>query len=170
MNMKYAIWLYTKLIFAGALVAPIFLLALRLWLGYQLAETGWGHLTHLDKVTSFFESLNIPMPHANAVISGVTELAAGVLWMLGLGTRLISWPTFFNFCVAYWMASREAVTNILSKPDDFIKDDAFPFLLLSLILISFGPGLLSLDALLKKLFFKKYAVHVTTEIEMPSRA
>ncbi len=153
--MKYAVWGYEKLIYAGTLVAPIFLLALRLWLGYQLAETGLGHLRHLDKVTEYFTDLGIPMPHFNAIVSGLTELVAGVLWMLGLGTRLISWPTFFNFCVAYWTASREAVKSILSDPDKFIQDAAFPFLLLSLILICFGPGWLSVDGILKKFVFKK---------------
>jgi putative oxidoreductase len=153
--MKYAIWTYQKLICVGMIIAPIFLLALRLWLGYQLADIGWTHLHNLDRVTGYFESLNIPMAHANAIISGCTEFVAGVLWMLGLGARLISWPTCFNFCVAYWMASRDAVTHLLSKPDPFLKDDAIPFLLLSLILVSFGPGWLSIDGLLKRFYFKR---------------
>lgn len=148
---------YQKLILVTSYLQPVLLLALRVYFGYQLAQTGWTHLHNLDKVTEYFTSLNIPMPHANAVISGATEFVAGVLWIFGLGTRLISIPTFFNFCVAYWMASRDELMNFWSKPDGFIKDDAFVFWLTSLILIAIGPGLFSLDAIIKKFTFPKSA-------------
>jgi len=140
-------------------VAPIVLLLIRLAWGWELAESGYGHLTHLKDTTEFFESLHIPMPHANAIISGTTELVGGCLWMAGLGTRLISLPLFFNFCVAYATASKEKLQVMFHEfpnhIDKVIDDSAFPFLVTSLILLAFGPGLFSLDALLKKLFFSK---------------
>ena len=46
-----------------------FLLAVRLYWGWQLAESGWGKLHNLAKVTEFFTSLNLPMPAQMAVAS-----------------------------------------------------------------------------------------------------
>ena len=39
---------------------------------------------------------------------------------------------------------------MLSNSDKFVKADPFPFLLLALIVLAFGPGQLSVDALLKR--------------------
>jgi hypothetical protein len=51
--------------------------------------------------------------------------------------------------VAYFTADFEAVSNIFSDPDKFVKADPFPFLLTALIVLVFGPGRFSVDALLK---------------------
>jgi hypothetical protein len=51
--------------------------------------------------------------------------------------------------VAYLTADFEAVSNIFSDPDKFVKADPFPFLLTALIVLVFGPGRFSVDALLK---------------------
>ena len=50
------------------------LLAIRLYWGFQFMQDGWGKLTHLDKVTQFFASLNLPMPGATALMVGIIEL------------------------------------------------------------------------------------------------
>jgi hypothetical protein len=39
---------------------------------------------------------------------------------------------------------------MLSNSDKFVKADPFPFLLLALIELAFGPGQLSVDALFKQ--------------------
>ena len=54
--------------FAGLLnqfQSPL-LLAIRLYWGWQFAQDGWGKLTHLDRVTQFFTSLNLPAPGTTA--------------------------------------------------------------------------------------------------------
>jgi len=144
--------LYEKYAWIVSFLAPVALLAIRLAWGWELAQSGWGHLTHLDKTTDFFASLNIPMPRASAMISGTTELVGGCLWMLGLATRLISIPLFFNFCVAYWTASHDKVVNFFQKNgvSNFIDDSAFPFLVTSLLLIAFGAGAISIDGIIKR--------------------
>ncbi|CAN5587315.1 hypothetical protein BH10PLA1_BH10PLA1_05000 [soil metagenome] len=157
--MNVVITTYQKLIRFGIFIGPIVLLLIRLAWGFELAQSGYGHLTHLDKTTKFFEELNIPMAHANAVLSGTMELVGGWAWMLGFGTRLISIPVFINFCVAIATAGKDGVQALLGKPEwdptKVIDDAAFPFLVMSLVLIAFGPGLFSVDAILKKLFFNK---------------
>ena len=91
---------YRTLNTTGVSIQSAVLLLLRLSWGFQVAESGFGHLTHVQKTVDFFVQLGIPMPLLNVYISGYTELVGGALLMLGLGTRLISVPMIFNFIVA----------------------------------------------------------------------
>jgi putative oxidoreductase len=70
--------------------------------------------------------------------------------IFGLASRLAAIPVAFTMIVAYLTADQEAVTSILSNSDKFVKADPFPFLLLTLIVLVFGPGQLSVDGLLKR--------------------
>jgi len=126
------------------------LLLIRLAWGFQLFESGRGHLTHVAQTAQQFAEWHIPFPTLNVYLSGSVELGGGILLMLGLFSRFISVPLFLNFCVAYATASPEAVKSLLrfESPDDFINDSAFPFLVTSLLILAFGAGRLSLDALL----------------------
>ncbi|HSY53474.1 MAG TPA: DoxX family protein [Opitutaceae bacterium] len=140
----------------ACLQSPILLLVRLAW-GFQLYESGWAHLTHVDKTAQFFQSLNIPFPVANVYLSGSVELVGGILLMLGLFSRLVSIPLIFNFCVAYLTASSDSVKALLhfKNPDAFINDSAFPFLVTSLLILAFGAGKFSLDFLLEKTCRKK---------------
>ena len=133
----------------GALRSPV-LLFVRLAWGFQLYESGWGHLTHVEKTAAYFQSLRIPFPEVNVYVSGSAEFAGGILLMLGLFSRLVSVPLLINFCVAYLTASSDSILELLHfrRPDDFINDSAFPFLVTSLLVLSFGPGRIALDALI----------------------
>ena len=73
----------------------------------------------------------------------------GILLILGLASRLISVPLLINMIVAYITAEREAFTAFFSDSNKFFAADAFPFMLVSLLILIFGPGLFSLDALIK---------------------
>jgi putative oxidoreductase len=132
------------------------LLALRLTWGWQLAESGYGHLTHIQKTVDAFKSWGVPLPELNVYISGTTELVGGSLLMLGLATRLISLPLVFNFIVAFATASRDTLTQMFSGPDrldgydKFINDSAFPMLMLALLMLAFGPGKFSLDQVISR--------------------
>ena len=63
------------------------LLAVRLYWGFQFAQTGWGKLHDLAKITGFFGSLNIPAPRLAAPAISLLEFAGGILLMLGLFSR-----------------------------------------------------------------------------------
>lgn len=132
---------------AHFLQSPL-LLAIRLFWGWQFAQTGWGKLTHLERTAGFFESLAIPLPKVNAVLAGATECGGGVLLALGLFARPAAVPLIFTMLVAYGTADRDALYTILSNPDKFVTAAPFLFLLAALIVLVFGPGKLSLDALL----------------------
>lgn len=133
--------------FANYLQSPL-LLVIRLYWGWQFAQTGWGKLTHLERTAGFFESLEIPLPKLNAIMAGGTECLGGVLLGLGLFARPASIPLIFCMLVAYWTADREALNALASDPDKFVTAAPFLFLLASIVVLAFGPGKLSLDALL----------------------
>ncbi len=123
------------------------LLAIRLYWGWQFAQSGWGKLHSLPRVTEFFTSLHIPLPGANAHFVASLEFIGGILLILGLGSRLISLLLAGNMLVAYWTADHEALFSILSDPGKFYVADPFTFLFASLIVLVFGAGLFSLDTL-----------------------
>jgi putative oxidoreductase len=127
-----------------------FLLAVRLYWGWQFAQTGWGKLHSIAKITVFFASLNIPFPAFNAHFIAGLEFFGGILLILGLGTRLIGFLMVANMLVAYWTADREALASIFSDPGKFYVADPFTFLLASLIVLIFGAGYLSLDHIIAK--------------------
>src|ERR1700741_1933617 len=78
-----------------------FLLFVRLYWGWQLAQSGWGKLHNLDKVTEFFGSLNLPMPAQMAVAISCLEFFGGILLAIGLFSRLISLVLTINMIMAY---------------------------------------------------------------------
>src|SRR3984885_2048105 len=130
-----------------------FLLAIRFYWGWQFFQTGWGKLRNIQHVTQFFQSLNIPMPEANAWIVAIMECFGGLLLMAGLGSRLVAFALAFDMVIAYVTADSEALKSIFSDSDKFVKADPFPFLLMTLTVLAFGPGKISLDWLIGRKFF-----------------
>ena len=128
-----------------------FLLLIRLYWGWQLIESGWGKLHHLDKVTDFFTSLGLPMPAQMAVFISCVELFGGIFLALGLLSRLTALVLTVNLITAYITADREALFSIFSDPDKFYAAAPYTFLVASLIVLIFGAGKFSLDTLFNRL-------------------
>jgi putative oxidoreductase len=139
---------------ARCLQSP-FLLAIRLYWGWQFFQTGWGKLQNIPHVTQFFQSLHIPMPGANAWIVAIMECFGGLLLMAGLGSRLVAFVLAFDMIIAYVTADSEALKSIFSDSDKFVQAAPFPFLLMTLTVLAFGAGIFSLDWLVGKIFPKK---------------
>ena len=128
------------------------LLAIRLYWGWQFAQTGWGKLHRIAQVTEFFSSLGIPQPHLSAIVCSLVEFVGGILFALGLGSRAISLVLFINMSVAYWTADREALGQIFSDPGKFYVADPYTFWFAALIVLIFGPGVWAIDTLLSRFF------------------
>jgi putative oxidoreductase len=139
---------YRLLIRASSSLQSPFLLAVRLYWGWQFMQTGWGKLSDINKVVGFFTNLGIPAPALNAWFISGLEFGGGLLLIFGFGSRLIALPLVIDMIVAYIAADREALFSIISNPDKFTGAAPFTFLVASLIVLSFGPGKASLDALL----------------------
>jgi putative oxidoreductase len=134
---------------AGYVSSPLLLLLRGYW-GWQFMQTGWGKLMNLQRTAEFFGNLGIPLPELNAIAAGGVECFGGVLLMMGLAARVVSVPLAFTMAVAYVTADREALRLIFSDPDRFTAAAPFMFLLVSLIVLAFGPGAVSLDRVLLK--------------------
>jgi putative oxidoreductase len=129
-----------------------FLLAVRLYWGWQLIESGWGKLHHLDKVTEFFTSLALPIPAQTAVAISCLEFFGGIFLAIGLLSRLTSLALTINLIVAYITSDREAPFSIFSDPDKFYAAAPYTFLIASIIILFFGPGKFAVDTLLNRWF------------------
>jgi putative oxidoreductase len=138
----------------NALQSPL-LLAIRLYWGWQFAQDGWGKLHHLDRVTQFFASLNLPMPAETALFVALIEFAGGILLALGIGTRLVSLVLFVNMTVAFWTAEKDAFLGVLSNPDKFQAADAYNYWFAALLILILGPGLFAVDGLIGRRFSRK---------------
>jgi putative oxidoreductase len=128
----------------------LLLLVLRLYWGWGFFLTGKGKLMDLEKVTAFFQSLGIPLPHAQAMLVGATECFGGLLLLAGFCSRLISIPLTILLTVAYLTADLDRVKMIFSDPDKFLTADQFLFLFVVVIVFAFGPGKFSIDWLIKR--------------------
>jgi putative oxidoreductase len=144
------IWAYENFAtVASALRSPL-LLAIRLYWGFLFAQTGWGKLNHLGRVTGYFATLGVPFPHANAIFIACLETVGGILLILGLGSRLTALLLTGDMVVAYLTADRTALLAIFSDPSTFFNAAPFTFLFASLLILAFGPGAASIDALIAR--------------------
>jgi len=109
---------------------------------------GLGKLHHLDKIISFFTTLNIPFPALNAHFISGLEFIGEILMIGRFGARLTALLLTGNMLVAYWTAGREALFSVFSDPGKFYEADPYTFLFASALVLVFGAGLFSVDALL----------------------
>jgi putative oxidoreductase len=129
-----------------------FLLFVRLYWGWQLVQSGWGKLHHLSNVTDYFGSLGLPMPAQMAVFIACVEFLGGIFLAFGLVSRITGLVLTVNMAMAYVIGDREALLSFFSDPDKFIAAAPFAFLIVSLIVLIFGAGKISLDTALSTLF------------------
>jgi putative oxidoreductase len=133
------------------------LLVLRLMFGWELFQTGKGKLENIDRFTDFLTHLHIPMPGFNAHFVATLECVGGLLLLLGLAARLIAIPLTINFIVAYATADHEALVNFFKDQDAFTSAAPFLYLLVSLLILAFGPGFFSLDEVIRRLLRRRRA-------------
>lgn len=144
--------LYRRLDPAFACAQTGLLLAIRLYWGFQFAQDGYGKLTHLSRVAEFFASLNMPAPGTTALFVALVEFAGGILFALGLGSRLVSLVLFVNMTVAYLSVPDDRVnfSHILSNPSDFYSATPYTYWFAALLILVFGPGKIALDTLVHR--------------------
>lgn len=137
-----------------ALAAVQFLAPLltRLVIGYAFYQAGGGKLANFENTVSFFTDLGIPFPAANAHFIARLEYYGGMLLIVGLGTRVVASLLGSTMVVALMTADKEAFVNALKGAGDAGLTDVVPVVygLFLLWLVVVGPGLASVDALLRK--------------------
>jgi putative oxidoreductase len=143
-------WYFRWFVPPASVLQSLLLLVIRLYWGWAFFLTGKGKLMDLERVTGFFQSLGIPLPHAQALLAGATECFGGLLLLAGFCSRLISIPLTILLTVAYLTADLDKVKMIFSDPDKFLAADEFLFLFVVLLVFAFGPGKFSIDWLIKR--------------------
>jgi putative oxidoreductase len=148
--MRTLLNLYRRIASGFSKLQSPMLLAVRLYWGFQFAQTGWGKLHNLAKITGFFASLNIPAPHFAAPAVSLLEFVGGILLILGLLSRPVAFLLACNMFVAYWTADREALTSVFSDPGKFYVADPYTFLFASLMVLTFGAGFFAVDTMISQ--------------------
>ncbi len=150
-------FLYAWLVIVGNHLQSPFLYVLRFILGIQLMEAGVGKLLNIDTPIGYFTSLSIPWPVENAWLVAFTETFGGMFLALGLLSRLTAIPVFINMTVAFLTTEQDSLHKLadVSKfpdlnTDGFFGVAPFPFLLVALIILAFGPGAFSIDYLIAR--------------------
>jgi putative oxidoreductase len=124
-----------------------FLLLVRLYWGWQLAQSGWGKIHHLSNVGEYFATLGLPMPAQMAVFIAWVEFFGGIFLALGLASRITGLVLTVNLTMAYVIGDREALLSFFSDPDKFVAAAPFAFLMVALIVLIFGAGRISVDTI-----------------------
>ncbi len=140
------LWYKRSAFVLSYLQSPL-LLAIRFYWGWQFMQDGWGKLTHLSKVAEFFTTLAIPAPFATAALVGSIELFGGLLFMLGIGSRLVSLVLFLNMTMAYLSVpdDRTNFFHMFSKPEDFYGASPYTYWFAALLILILGPGAFAID-------------------------
>lgn len=130
------------------------LLAIRLYWGFQFAQDGWGKLTHLDRATQFFTSLNLPAPGLTALAVASIEFTGGILFAAGIASRLVSLVLFVNMTMAYLSVPNDRInfSHILSNPSDFYGASPYTCWFAALLILILGPGWVAVDTIIKSWF------------------
>ena len=84
--------------------------------------------------------------------AGQDVAGGGVLLAVGLASRPVALLFVVDMLVAYITADRASFFSFFSNPDKFVGAAPCTFLCASLLILIFGPGRFSLDALADRWF------------------
>ena len=128
----------------------------RLVVGFAFFASGRGKLANMDNTVNFFTDLGIPFPELNAAFVARLEYYGGMLLLVGLLTRLVALLLSSTMIVALLTADHQTFMGALPRGGEIGLCDVAPFVLGVLLswLVVKGPGLLSLDTILKRSFEK----------------
>jgi putative oxidoreductase len=146
--------LYNLFVRVACSLQTPFLAIVRVYWGWQIAQNGWGKLHNLAHVAEFFASLGLPAPGPTATFVATFEFVGGILLAIGLLSRIAALGLAIDMVTAYITADREAFFSFFSDPGKFYNADPFVFLLTGLLILVFGPGKISADALWERILKK----------------
>ncbi len=127
-------------------LGPVFLLGMRLWMGYVFFQSGFKRVTNdfSSEVFVFAEEFKLPLlpPELWTVITIAGELTIPVLLVLGLFGR------FAGLGILIMTMTIQFLIGL--NNDTYYLDVHWYWMFLSLTVVCFGPGKLSIDHLLEK--------------------
>ena len=136
---------------ANYLQAPL-LLFLRVYFLLAALPRGQRASSSTSSARRSFSAVSISRcPWSTPISPAPPNVLEVCCWSSASPRALVAIPVAFTMIVAYVTADSEALTSIFSDPDKFVAAAPFPFLLTALLVLAFGPGTLSLDALIKRM-------------------
>jgi putative oxidoreductase len=132
-------------------IKHLFLLILRLYFGWGFMSAGLGKLLNVETHAGFFRDWGIPLPTLNVYLAGTTETVCGLLLLIGAASRIITIPLIGTMFVAYLTAHTEQLYALWGNPSLFFKAPPFPYLFTCCVVLFFGPGLFSVDGIIRRL-------------------
>ena len=130
-----------------AFLPPLFT---RLVLGWSFHLAGKGKLDDIEQAVKNFTKMGIAMPEFNARFIGALECYGGILLMIGLLTRPVAALLGATMLVALMTAHAGQVADIWKEKGDFADVVPIMFGASMLWLLVYGPGLISIDAIIRK--------------------
>src|SRR5271170_6189247 len=124
-------------------LAPLFA---RITVGWVFLLSGWGKLNNLPQVTENFIGWGIPFQQFLTPLTSGIEFFGGLFLLLGLLTRISAGALGVTMIVAI----RAAKWGDVDSLETLLGFDEFEYLALFLWLAIAGPGVVSLDQLLKR--------------------
>lgn len=124
----------------------------RLVAGFAFLTSGRGKFENMENTVNYFTDLGIPFPEANAAFVAWLEYYGGMLLLVGALTRIVALLLSSTMVVALFSAHRDDLMQALGRTGEIGLSDLPPFVLLVFLLwlVVRGPGVLSIDALLKR--------------------
>ena len=150
-------------------IQSVALLLVRFILAYTFFAPAMMKWSDMTSTIQWFDYIGIPFPELNAYMAASTEMAGVVLLTLGLFSRLISIPLLVTMFVAIITVHGANGYNIISETMQwenayingelvegsvvFLQngyENVLNYIAMLLVILSFGPGKISLDAIIKK--------------------
>lgn len=126
----------------------------RLVVGWVFMWSGWAKLHNLPQMIQNFTEWGIPFPQlVTPFVSGV-EFVGGLLLLLGLFTRLAATPLVIVMIVAILSAKLDQIDSL----ETLLGFEEVAYMALFGWLAVSGPGPVSLDRLLQRLYSNSNAV------------
>ncbi len=149
--------LYEKLIKWMSNLQSLFLLWIRLTWGPQFFIMGAQKLSNLGQSVELFTSLGYSHPLFHTYFTGYIEMIGGILLTAGLASRLACIPLTLTTLGILSKAHASTISEwtFITHPSLVSHQPPYPFLITALLILIFGPGKLSLDAWLRRLWLKK---------------
>lgn len=129
------------------------LLGIRLILAYNFYTTAKVKWEDIQSVADWFETLSIPLPKLNAYVVATIEMTSVILFIIGIGTRIMASLLIPTLLIAIYTVHWENGYNV----GDNGYEIPLYYLAMLFVLLGFGSGKISLNYLLNKLSVWPYS-------------
>lgn len=149
--------LYHKFFGIFSYLQSPFIFILRLYWGYLFMLQGYNKFNMLDSVATSFEGLGIMYPYLAAWLVAFVECIGGLCLILGFLSHFWAFALTIVMIVAYITAHSAGLVTLYNEGPDilllaekFITEPPFNYMLMTMLVLFYGPGSWSLDRILCK--------------------